>query len=116
MVQQNVNIGMRGWTPTSCQSMRQPQHKQTPRVFGRRGDSSRIAATSGDNATTATNSTTDASSRERGNSSSRRPPPPPRPPLRRPSSRPPSRQPRNGFFSDADPNGMLLTLLWCRWL
>ena len=36
-----------------------------------------------------------------------RPPPPPRRPLdQRRRSRPPSRQPRNGFFSDADPNGM----------
>jgi hypothetical protein len=35
-----------------------------------------------------------------------RPPPPPRRPIDQRSRRPPSRQPRNGFFSDADPNGM----------
>lgn len=32
--------------------------------------------------------------------------PPPRRPIDQRSRRPPSRQPRNGFFSDADPNGM----------
>lgn len=36
----------------------------------------------------------------------RAPPPPRRTPDQKRRSRPPSRQPRNGFFSDADPNGM----------